>query len=349
MAKKTENQVYDAWIKKQAQRHSQRKADPLYQKIIQELLSIRAKLSTLALQRKSILSHLPKGVPILTSHQSIKDLKAVEAEIRIFSQEKVSLEKELLETFGPIDPALEDISDEELMLFTDYDSNVNPFHDVWVVEPLLSKGKDPFPKVSEGLNKINWDAYLNERRRIRFLVRTDNPREIIQERLGAILDILGGSNTITFKRKGAPSVKVVGSLIPQEVMGAIIELNPFASKREILKEVVQTLRKDGFVFSRKDSYHPERGRAKKLRHEGKNLSQIARELWPREFKRKEKRLARKENISGIEREEFYRYVIALEARGYSTGQAFEKAEKEFRLKGKKPTNPLIIKTHRLIK
>ncbi len=357
LAKKTEKEAYDTWEKKQSERHRQRQADPDYQEIIKKLWSIGAELSKARSQRKCIRLRIPNDVPISTSDQRIKELKILDAQIKTLTQKKTLLEREWKETYGPVDPVLENISDDELTILCDLEpeSDVDPFCDIWVVELVLWAWKDPFLRVGENLkevnflNKINWDAYVDDKGLTRFRIKTDNPREVIKERLITKLDILKDSGAITFRRSGNPSVRIIGSLYPREEKGLIVEVNPFAPKGRIVKAVIEALESYGTIFTRKDMFDLERAKALKLRKGGKNLKEIAFALWPKQFEQEEKRISKKINVSGKERASYEQFVNACVDQGKSLGQAYREADKKFHLKGKIPTNRLIVKAYRLLK
>jgi len=97
------------------------------------------------------------------------------------------------------------------------------------------------------------------------------------------------------------------------------------------------------------STEEERVKAKQLRDEGKSLKQIAFDLWPEEFKKREEAISKRENVDGEERNLYYQYVTRLVEEGKTLGQAYKEADKKFQLKGKTPINPLIIKAHYLLK
>ena len=376
MAKKGCDKVYEGWYKEQTERHVQREADPHYQEIIQRLKSVVAQISEARRNYKAIRLRIPNEVPPSVSHQSIKaeeeyleerrqlikELRAKEAEIKTLRQKKWTLEKEWIETYGAADADTEDISDEELKLRADFEpeSDVDSLHNIWVVEPVLWAWKDPFPMVSENLNKmdflnrINYDAYLNDKGLIRFKIK-NKTREVIKESLGSWLDTLESNGAIIFKRSGEPLVRIVGSLCLQEEKGVIVELNPFAVKNSILRAVIGTLKDHGFIFAKKDPLAPQAMRARKLKKEGKLHREIASTLWPKQFREQKKKLKKKKNISsyhsfnGEERSRYDQFVNRLREKGKLYGQAFKEADKKFGSTGKSRTNPLIIKVHRLLK
>jgi hypothetical protein len=358
LAKKTKSQVYEVWREKQFERHRKRQSDPHWQEIFKKLISNRAAYSKTKIQLKDIRSRIPDGIPIPVSDPRIQEFKKVKAQLEVLRREKVALKRELIETHGPVDRDLENLSDEELAILSDFEpdleseTDVSPFHDILVVEPVPWTWKDCFLNVKADFNKmsfwnkVNWKAYLNDQGLVRFMIKTDNSREVIRERLAAHLDILKDSGVVTSKRSGKPLVRVVGSLYPQEDRGAIVELNPSAPKSKILDEVIKAL---PGPFTRKDSLDPERMRALKLRREGNTFEETASELWPKEFKKERKKIQKRKNIEGEERDIYEKYVAKLVNDGKSFGEAYDEADRKFRLKGKTPTNPLKVKAYRLSK
>jgi len=350
VAKKTKSQVYDAWIRKQSERHCQRQTNPHYQEIIQKLLSIRTKLSQAENQYKNIRTDIPKGISISISDPSIRELKTIEAQIKTLSKEKSSLEKKWIETYGPIDPVLENISDEELKIFCDLEpeSDVDPFHDISVVEPVLWAWKDSHIMKRWNQFKINWDAYLDDKGLIRFRVKMNTER-VIKERLESWLDILKKNRIITFAPQGDPRVAIVGSLVSKENPGVILCLNPFARKERILMGVIQRLKNcPGFSFRRKDLLNPERMRAKKLKMDGKIYKEIAFELWPNDFGKEEYKISSLDNFKEEQKKRCEQYAIDLLEKGTSWHKALQEAKEKFQVKDRLPINPLIIKAFRLV-
>jgi hypothetical protein len=262
------------------------------------------------------------------------------------------LEKELVETYGPVDSSY--LSDEELKVFTNFQpgSDVNPFRDDWVVEPLLWAQKKRFPKVVNGLNNLmNWDAFLNNKGLVRFRIETANPREVIKTHLATNLDILKYNNrVITFKRNGKPSVRVVRSLDSQNGKAVIVELNPFAPKLKILDAVIQTLNPDETTFTRKDLFDPEKRRALKLWKEGKTFREIAYTFWPDEVEEEDARIdsLKSQNKALKLRCEEYAINLLYSGKEKLWKEAFRKAKKQFKIKGKFPVNSYLLKVYRLI-
>ena len=134
-----------------------------------------------------------------------------------------------------------------------------------------------------------------------------------------------------------------------------VEIDTWHKKEYIiaaLQDNLECLEKMGIIQFKKRihlSTEEERIRAKKLQSEGKSLKEIALNLWPDQFKKKEHKIAKKENIEGEERSLYDQYITRLVEEGKTLGQAYKEADIKFGLKGKRKVNPLITKTYYLLK
>ena len=260
--------------------------------------------------------------------------------------------KAFVENYGPIDSYLEDVPQEEVELLGEANTGTGicVFASTWIVKPLKCAWKSSRIRGGGrgGRDKMNWDVYLDDEGFVRFAVRQNTERQI-KESIESWLAILKKNKVITFNPQGNPEVKVIDSLFPKEHPGVTIRLNPFAPKERLLAKIVEVLKDNPcFTFSRRDLSHPKRIRAIRLWEEGKNYQEIAQELWPSKFKQAEKENKRKDNVIGAERTAYNDYIKELCKEGKSLGQAYKEADKKFRLKGKTPINPLIVKAYRLI-
>jgi len=109
-----------------------------------------------------------------------------------------------------------------------------------------------------------------------------------------------------------------------------------------LTEVIKALKKcPEFSFVRRDLLHPERIFAKKLSREGKTFRQIARNLWPDDFREEEKKIDSMKSLKKELRIRCEEYAIDLlySRKEKSWPQAFRKAKETFNVKGKLQSTP----------
>ncbi len=260
--------------------------------------------------------------------------------------------KAFVKNYGPINPLLIPLEEFELLGEASIGTGFPVFANNWIAKPIECAWKSPVIREGGrgGRDKMNWDVYLDDKRFVRFAVRQNTPRQI-KEALKSWLKILKKNKVITFDPQGNPKVTIIGPLVSQEGPGIILSLNPFAEKEKILNEVIQKLNKfPSFTFQRQD-LSLERIKALELRKEGKSFADIASTLWPKQFKKEKKRIARKQNVYGEERASYEQFVerLILINEGKSKGQAYKEADRKFQLKGRTPINPLIVRAYRLLK
>jgi hypothetical protein len=118
-----------------------------------------------------------------------------------------------------------------------------------------------------------------------------------------------------------------------------------------IKDMLEFLRDEGIIKFKSRvhlSTEEERIRAKELEAQGKTLKEIAYEMWPDRWEEEERKIAQKENVEGEERILYEQYVQRRHEEGKTYLEAFDEADKEFGLKKRKITNPLIIKVYYLL-